>query len=126
MPGTLADKIALVTGGSTGIGKASTIIFAREAAKVVVADINIDGGEETARVIRPSGGDAVFVKADVSRAAEVEAMVNKAVATYRRLDCSLKPWCGCAPMLPRLSLAKTCRSTGVIRSRKAMFGRRRP
>jgi NAD(P)-dependent dehydrogenase (short-subunit alcohol dehydrogenase family) len=88
MAGMLAGKVALVTGGSTGIGKASSIVFAREGAKVVVSDVNIDGGEETARVIRQSGGEAVFVKADVSVAAEVEAMVNNAVATYGRLDCA--------------------------------------
>jgi NAD(P)-dependent dehydrogenase (short-subunit alcohol dehydrogenase family) len=88
MPGMLVDKIALVTGGSTGIGRASALIFAREGAKVVVADVNIDDGEDTARIIRQSGGEAVFVKADVSVAAEVEAMVNKAVATYGRLDCA--------------------------------------
>jgi NAD(P)-dependent dehydrogenase (short-subunit alcohol dehydrogenase family) len=84
----LQGEIALVTGGSTGIGKASSLAFAREGATVVVSDINVDGGEETARLIRESGGEAIFIKADVLLAAEVEALVNKAVATYGRLDCA--------------------------------------
>jgi NAD(P)-dependent dehydrogenase (short-subunit alcohol dehydrogenase family) len=88
MAGTLAGKVALVTGGSTGIGRASSLAFAREGAKVVVADVNVHGGEETVRVIQESSGEALFVKADVLLAGEVEALVNKAVATYGRLDCA--------------------------------------
>jgi NAD(P)-dependent dehydrogenase (short-subunit alcohol dehydrogenase family) len=88
MAGTLAGKVALVTGGSTGIGKASSFAFAREGAKVVLSDVNTDGGEETARFIRDSGGNAAFVKADVSLAADVDALVKKAVSTYGRLDCA--------------------------------------
>jgi NAD(P)-dependent dehydrogenase (short-subunit alcohol dehydrogenase family) len=80
--------VALVTGGSTGIGRASSIAFAREEAKVVVSDVNVESGEETVRSIRDSGGEAVFVKADVLVAGEVEALVKKAVATYGRLDCA--------------------------------------
>jgi NAD(P)-dependent dehydrogenase (short-subunit alcohol dehydrogenase family) len=88
MANTLASKVALVTGGGTGIGRASSIAFAREGAKVVVADVNTETGEQVARSIRDSGGNAIFVKADVSVAAEVEALVKKAVATYGRLDCA--------------------------------------
>jgi NAD(P)-dependent dehydrogenase (short-subunit alcohol dehydrogenase family) len=88
MAGTLAGKVALVTGGSTGIGKASSFAFAREGAKVILSDVNTDGGEETARFIRDSGGNAAFVKADVSLAADVDALVKKAVSTYGRLDCA--------------------------------------
>jgi NAD(P)-dependent dehydrogenase (short-subunit alcohol dehydrogenase family) len=88
MAGTLAGKVALVTGGSTGIGQASSLALARESAKVVVADVNVHGGEETVRVIRRAGGEASFIKADVLVAAEVEALVNHAVATYGRLDCA--------------------------------------
>src|SRR4029453_13132577 len=88
MAGTLAGKIALVTGGSTGIGQASSLALAREGAKVVVADVNVHGGEETVRVIRGAGGEASFIKTDVLVAAEVEALVNHAVATYGRLDCA--------------------------------------
>lgn len=88
MAGMLQGKIALVTGGSTGIGKSSSLVFAREGATVVVSDINVDGGEETARTIRNSGGQAIFVEADVSRRADVETLVSRAVEAYGRLDCA--------------------------------------
>jgi len=88
MAGTLAGKVALVTGGSTGIGKASSLAFGREGAKLVVSDVNVNGGEETVRLVRDNGGEAIFVKADVSRPGEVEALINRAVATYGRLDCA--------------------------------------
>ena len=80
-------KVALVTGGSSGIGRATGILFAQRGAKVVIAsDKNINGGEETVSLIQQAGGDGIFVKADVSRTVEVEALVNKAIDTYGRLD----------------------------------------
>jgi NAD(P)-dependent dehydrogenase (short-subunit alcohol dehydrogenase family) len=88
MAGRLDGKIALVTGGGSGIGQATALAFAREGAKVVVADILVEGGEATVSQIKNGGGDAIFVKTDVSQDAEVEAMVQKAVATYGRLDCA--------------------------------------
>lgn len=88
MAGRLDGKVALVTGGGSGIGQATALIFAREGAKVVVADITVEGGEETVRQIQAAGGDATFVKTDVSKAAEVEALVNKTVETYGQLDCA--------------------------------------
>jgi NAD(P)-dependent dehydrogenase (short-subunit alcohol dehydrogenase family) len=83
-----AEKVALVTGGGSGIGRATALAFANEGAKVVIDDINVEGGEETLRMINSTGGEAIFVKADVSKAAEVEAMVQKAIETYGRLDCA--------------------------------------
>ncbi|MEW6298922.1 MAG: SDR family oxidoreductase [Thermodesulfobacteriota bacterium] len=88
MAGRVAGKVALITGGGSGIGRATAQIFAREGAKVVVADIVVAGGEETVQLIKAAGGEAVFVKADVARTTDVEAMVKKAVDTYGRLDCA--------------------------------------
>jgi len=84
----LEGKVALVTGGSSGIGRGTAQVFAREGAKVVVADILVEEGEETVRLIKKAGGEAIFVKCDVSKRAEVEAMVNKTVATYGALHCA--------------------------------------
>lgn len=80
-----AGKVALITGGGSGIGRATALAFVREGAKVVVADVAMSG-EETVRMIKAAGGDANFVKADVSKADEVEAMVAKSVDTFGRLD----------------------------------------
>lgn len=86
MRGQFNGKVALVTGGGSGIGRATALAFAQEGAKVVVADIAPDSGQETVRMIKATGGEAIFVQADVSKAIEVEAMVTKAVETYGRLD----------------------------------------
>jgi len=79
-------KVALVTGGSSGIGRATSLAFVGEGAKVVFADIDAAGGEETLRMIKDAGGEAIFVKADVSKGADVKAIVDKAIQTYDRLD----------------------------------------
>ena len=78
--------VALVTGGSSGIGFATCLAFAREGARVVIADISAEGGEKAERMIKEAGGEGTFVKTDVSRAAEVEALVKRAVESYGRLD----------------------------------------
>ncbi len=88
MPGRLDNKIALVTGAGSGIGRATALVFAREGAKVVVSDIVVEGGEETVQQIKAAGGEALFVKADVSKAADVEALITQTVETYGRLDCA--------------------------------------
>jgi NAD(P)-dependent dehydrogenase (short-subunit alcohol dehydrogenase family) len=88
MPGRLQNKVGLVTGAGSGIGRASALAFAGEGAKVVVADTIAANGEETVMLIRGAGGEASFVKTDVSKASEVQAMVTKAVEIYGRLDCA--------------------------------------
>ena len=83
----MQDKVALVTGGASGIGRVTAQAFAQEGVKVIVAtDANIQGAEETVRLIKDTGGEATFIKCDVSKALEVEAMVNKGVETYGSLD----------------------------------------
>jgi NAD(P)-dependent dehydrogenase (short-subunit alcohol dehydrogenase family) len=79
-------KVALVTGGTSGIGRAAALAFAREGARVVVAGRRSEAGEQTVQLIREAGGDALFVRTDVTQAAEVEALVNKTLAAYGRLD----------------------------------------
>ena len=81
-------KVVLITGASSGIGKTTALAFAREGAKVVVTSRRITEGEETAHQICEGGGEAIFIQTDVSQAGEVEAMVNKTVKTYGRLDCA--------------------------------------
>lgn len=88
MAGILDGKIALITGAGSGIGRAASRIFAREGARLVLADVVEDGGKQTLALIHDTGGEAVFIKTDVSRPTDVEAAVAKAVSTYGRLDCA--------------------------------------
>ncbi|MBM0744362.1 SDR family oxidoreductase [Phormidium sp. CLA17] len=82
----LQDKVALVTGGTSGIGRATAITYAQQQAKVVVVGRRMDEGEETVRLIKDAGGEAIFVQADVTKIADVKAMVDKAVSVFGRLD----------------------------------------
>ena len=88
MAGQFEGKVALVTGGNSGIGKATAIMFAKEGAKVVITARRVPEGKQTVEEIRKAGGEAIFVKTDVSVEAEVEAMVSKTVEAYGRLDCA--------------------------------------
>lgn len=84
----VAGKVAMVTGAGAGIGRATALKFAEEGARVVVSDIDREGGEETAAMVRENGGEASFVKADVSSASDVEALVAHTVQVFGRLDCA--------------------------------------
>ena len=88
MPGTLQGKVALITGGSSGIGRAAAMAFARAGAKVVLGNRRVAEGQETVKLINDEGGKATLVKTDVTQADEVEALINAAVEAYGRLDCA--------------------------------------
>jgi NAD(P)-dependent dehydrogenase (short-subunit alcohol dehydrogenase family) len=88
MAGILDGKVALITGAGSGIGQATSRIFAREGAKLVLADVVEEGGNQTLKMVQELGAHAIFVKCDVSKWNDVEAAVAKAVATYGRLDCA--------------------------------------
>ncbi len=81
------NKVALITGGGNGIGRATALGFASRGAKVVVVDRDSTAGEATAGIVRQQGGEALFVQADVTQADSVKAYVDKAVATFGRIDC---------------------------------------
>lgn len=80
------SRVALVTGGGSGIGRAAALAFARTGVRTVIADIGTTAGEETAHLIERAGGRALFVRTDVSRSEDVEALVASAVNAYSRLD----------------------------------------
>jgi len=79
-------KVTLVTGGGSGIGRATALAFAREGAQVVIGNRNVERGEETVSMIREAGGTASFQRTDVVVASEVEALIDRAVETCGRLD----------------------------------------
>src|SRR3984893_3913862 len=88
MNGILDGKIAIITGAGSGIGRATAKIFAREGAKLLISDIVADAGMETLKALKDAGAAATFMKVDVAKSNEVEAMVAKAVETYGRIDCA--------------------------------------
>ncbi|MGD8924430.1 MAG: SDR family NAD(P)-dependent oxidoreductase, partial [Syntrophobacterales bacterium] len=84
----LEGKVVVVTGGGSGIGKATALAFAREGALMAVADVEISRGEDTAGEIIATGGRAVFLNADVCNSEQVKNMIDQVVDTYGRLDCA--------------------------------------
>ena len=88
MVGMLDGKSALITGGGGGIGRATALAFAREGARVAVADLMAEAARETVAQVNASGGQAISLSGDVSRDADVRAMIDAVVGTYGRLDCA--------------------------------------
>ncbi len=86
MNGLLQDKVVIVTGGALGIGEASAVLMAREGAKIVVADVLVEAGQDTVAQITKAGGQAIFVACDVSREDQVAALVATACDHFGRLD----------------------------------------
>ena len=82
----LPNKVAIITGASSGMGRVTAYLFAREGAKVAVADVNDTGGEETVANIKANGGEAIFVHTDVSSAADVQNLVKETVKKFGRID----------------------------------------
>ncbi len=88
MSTTFAGKVALVTGGGAGIGRATALAFAQAGARVAIVDIVEEAGREVVSAITAAGGEAMFIRADVVNAAEVEAMVARTVEAYGKIDCA--------------------------------------
>ena len=101
----LNGKVAIITGAASGIGKATAILFAEHGAKIVVADINKDGGKKTVADIQDVGNDAIFVKTDVTVKSDTEQMVEQAIASYGKLDILLNS-AGIAMRLPVAELSE--------------------
>lgn len=86
MSGQFKDRVALVTGAASGIGRASALAFARQGAQLIIADVNDDGGKETESLIKKAGGEALFIRTDISPATDVENLVMMVVQKHGRLD----------------------------------------
>src|SRR4030042_3545254 len=84
--GKLYGKTALITGAGAGMGRAAALVFAREGAKVAVGDRVSAGGHETVKMVKSAGGEACFIQADVTKAAEVQRMLDLTLDTYGRID----------------------------------------
>jgi len=88
MAGRVEGRVALITGGGSGIAQATALLFGREGASVVVADYNAEGGARTVKTIKEAGGTAVFHAADVSNPQDVDGLMHKVMESYGRLDCA--------------------------------------
>lgn len=88
MTGMLAGKTALISGAARGIGRATAVLFAREGARVAVADLNADGAKDTVAEINRAGGQAIAVNVEITKPDQVDAMVKRTVDAFGRLDCA--------------------------------------
>lgn len=104
MSTTLKNRIAIVTGAASGIGRASALAFSRKGAKVAVVDIQTDAGNDTAESIRQAGGEALFVPCDVTEACEASNMVEQCVKVFGRIDCAMN----CAGVLGEMTTTHEC------------------
>ena len=86
MPGRLEGKVIIITGAASGMGRAASILFAKEGAKVIAADIDEVQGKKTVEAVRSNGGNATFVKCDVTKLEDTQNVVKEAVKTYGKLD----------------------------------------
>lgn len=86
MAGKLEGRVGVITGAASGIGRAAALVMARERAKIVISDVQDTAGEETVELVKQSGGEARFIKADVAKKESVEALIAKTVEAYGRLD----------------------------------------
>src|SRR2546421_8016232 len=84
----MLGKVVIVTGGASGIGRATALAFARDGAKVVIGDIDAAGCENVVAAIKDQGGEAIYLRADVTKSADIQALVLKAVSEYGGLDCA--------------------------------------
>jgi NAD(P)-dependent dehydrogenase (short-subunit alcohol dehydrogenase family) len=111
MAGLVQGKSALVTGAASGIGRATALVFAQEGARVLVCDVDDENGEAVANEIRAAGGEARFLHVDVTREADIEAMVRTAVDAFGRLDCAVNNAgiTGTAASIPDLPLEEWSR-----------------
>ena len=89
MTGMMEGKAGLVTGSGSGIGRASALALAKEGAKVMISDVSEEAGQETVQMIKDLGGEAAFLKCDVSNEEQVIALVDKTVETFGQLDFAL-------------------------------------
>ncbi len=102
----LVDKVGLVTGAGRGLGRACVDLIAREGGKAVVADLNEEGGMETVALIKAAGGEAAFVRTDVSKSADVQKMVDFAIDTFGRLDFAINNAMIPPPFVPLADLSE--------------------
>jgi NAD(P)-dependent dehydrogenase (short-subunit alcohol dehydrogenase family) len=103
---TWRDEVALVTGGSSGIGRATAQAFADQGARVVVSDVSVEAGQQAARAITDAGGEAVFMAADVAQAGEVAALFERIQGTFGRLDFAFNNAGVAGKMMPTAELSE--------------------